>query len=73
MSSEDDKINLKTHFALSVEKREDVDLWEKELRAKGVEIMGKVDDWPGGGKSVYFADPDGNVGELASRGIWPHY
>lgn len=74
LSRDDDKVDLKSHFALSVETREDVDRWEKELREKGVEITGNVNDWPaGGGKSLYFADPDGHVGELASRGIWPHY
>jgi catechol 2,3-dioxygenase-like lactoylglutathione lyase family enzyme len=59
-------VNLRTHFALAVEKPEDVDQWEQELRSKGVEILGKV-DWPRGGKSVYFADPDEMVGEIASR------
>lgn len=47
-------------------------MWEKELRGKGVRILGKV-EWPKGGKSVYFADPDEHVGEIASRGIWPNY
>lgn len=51
---------------MAVEKPEDVDQWEQELRSKGVEILGKV-DWPRGGKSVYFADPDEMVGEIASR------
>lgn len=71
-SSESDQINLKTHFALAVEKKDEVDQWETRFRENKVEILGKV-EWPGGGKSVYFQDPDGHVGEIASRGIWPHY
>ncbi|GAA5949527.1 hypothetical protein JCM3765_002692 [Sporobolomyces pararoseus] len=69
---ENDKVDLKTHFALAVEKKEEVDQWEERFKEEKVEILGKV-EWPGGGKSVYFQDPDGHVGEIASRGIWPHY
>ncbi|GAA5908332.1 uncharacterized protein JCM6883_004350 [Sporobolomyces salmoneus] len=72
-SPENDKVNLKTHFALAVEKKEEVDQWEERFKEEKVEVLGEV-EWPGGGKSVYFQDPDGNVGEIASRGIWPpHY
>ncbi|GJN92102.1 hypothetical protein Rhopal_005131-T1 [Rhodotorula paludigena] len=70
--SEADKIKLKTHFALAVEKAEDLEAWEREFAEKSVRVLGKV-EWPKGGKSLYFEDPDGHVGELASRGIWPHY
>ncbi|BGP36347.1 hypothetical protein JCM10450v2_000246 [Rhodotorula kratochvilovae] len=63
---------MKTHFALAVERADEVEQWEKEFREGGVEVLGKV-EWPKGGRSVYFADPDGHVGEIASRGIWPHY
>ncbi|GAA5960010.1 hypothetical protein JCM8115_004497 [Rhodotorula mucilaginosa] len=72
LSDKDDQVRLKTHFALAVDKPEDVDAWERELGEKGVPLLGKV-QWPGGGRSVYFSDPDEHVGELASRGIWPHY
>ncbi|GAA6002812.1 hypothetical protein JCM10207_007694 [Rhodosporidiobolus poonsookiae] len=71
-SAETDRVELKTHFALAVEKREDVDAWETELRGKGVDVLSRV-EWPKGGTSLYFRDPDGAVGELASRGIWPHF
>lgn len=72
LGPEHDGVKLKTHFALAVDKPEDVDVWEKELSDKKVPLLGKV-QWPGGGRSVYFADPDDHVGELASHGIWPHY
>jgi catechol 2,3-dioxygenase-like lactoylglutathione lyase family enzyme len=26
--------------------------------------------WPGGAKSVYFRDPDGNLAELITPGFW---
>ncbi|GAA5866478.1 hypothetical protein JCM5296_006043 [Sporobolomyces johnsonii] len=71
-TAEMDKVDLRTHFCLAVEKREDVDVWEQELRDKGVKIVGHV-EWPKGGKSVYFEDVDRHVGEIASRGIWPHW
>lgn len=67
-----DAPQLRTHFALAVDGAEDVEAWERELSARGVEVMGRA-EWPAGGRSVYFADPDGHVGEIASRGIWPHY
>ncbi|KAJ9633706.1 hypothetical protein H2204_006703 [Knufia peltigerae] len=63
---------LHHHFCLAVRTPEDVSAWEAWLEAKNVKITGKV-DWPRGGRSVYFADPDGNVGEVGSRGIWEHY
>ena len=57
-----------------------------DVEAKGVEIKqeGGVDgeqkvkvlgtvDWERGGRSVYFEDLDGHVGEIAARGIWPHW
>lgn len=69
---EAEHVSLKTHFALAVDKPEDVDAWELELNRQEVPLLGKV-QWPGGGRSVYFSDPDEHVGELASRGIWPHY
>ena len=72
LSDKDDQVRLKTHFALAVDKPEDVDAWERELGEKGVPLLGNV-QWPGGGRSVYFSDPDEHVGELASHGIWPHY
>lgn len=63
---------LRQHFCLTVDSAADVDTWDKHLMAKGVEILGRV-WWPDErGRSVYFADPDGNVGEVALRRIWDH-
>lgn len=65
---------LKQHFCLAVASVDDVHAWEAWLAecGSGVRVTGTV-DWPKGGRSVYFADLDGNVGEIGSRGIWDHY
>jgi len=64
--------SLNQHFCLAVQSPDDVRAWEKWFDEKDVKILGNV-DWQRGGRSVYFADPDGNVGEVGSRGIWAHY
>lgn len=46
--------------------------WEKQLSALGVAVESKV-EWERGGKSIYFRDPDGNLLELATPGVWPTY
>lgn len=64
--------SLRTHFCLAVAERDEVFRWEEYLRAKGVKIRG-IMEWARGGRSVYFEDVDGHVGEIGSRGIWEHY
>lgn len=71
-TSEQPPSSLHQHFCLAVRSSEDVRAWEKWFEDKEVKILGQV-DWERGGRSVYFADLDGNVGEVASRGIWAHY
>lgn len=66
------EVSLKLHYALAVEKREDVFVWEAYLKEKNVHIHSTM-EWDRGGRSVYFYDPDGHVGEIVSRGIWPHW
>lgn len=56
-------------FAVAADELED---WEKLLDEHGVEIEGRV-KWPKGGESIYFRDPDGNLLELATPGLWENY
>ena len=60
-----------THFAFSIE-AEDIEPWKAKLAAEGVAVESVV-DWPRGARSIYFRDPDGNLGELITRGFWTTY
>lgn len=60
-----------THFAFAIESGE-VEAWTKKLGDEDVEIESRV-YWPGGSQSLYFRDPDGNLGELITRGFWRNY
>lgn len=46
--------------------------WRTRLRECGIEIESEV-DWERGGTSLYFRDPDANLLELATPGVWPNY
>jgi catechol 2,3-dioxygenase-like lactoylglutathione lyase family enzyme len=59
------------HFAFAVSKR-DLAAWEKHLIAQGIPVESKV-NWPTGGQSIYFRDPDNHLVELATPGIWEVY
>lgn len=59
------------HFALAV-RAEDLGAWEERLAAERVAVEGRM-NWPRGGKSLYFRDPDGNLVELATPGLWANY
>jgi len=49
-----------------------LDAWEKHLMDNGIAIESKV-QWERGGQSLYFRDPDGNLLELATPGLWSIY
>ncbi len=59
------------HFAFAVA-TEDLAVWEQQLLRHGVAIEGRT-DWPRGGHSIYFRDPDKHLVEFATPGIWPIY
>ena len=58
------------HFAFAID-AEAYDSWKARLETEGVAITSEV-TWPKGGKSLYFNDPDGNVLEMATPGLWPN-
>jgi catechol 2,3-dioxygenase-like lactoylglutathione lyase family enzyme len=50
----------------------ELDVWEKQLAACEVAVESRL-QWPRGGVSLYFRDPDGHSLELATPGLWPNY
>lgn len=46
--------------------------WEAHLATRHIEIEGQT-QWPKGGTSIYFRDPDGHLAELATPGLWKTY
>jgi catechol 2,3-dioxygenase-like lactoylglutathione lyase family enzyme len=59
------------HMAFSIPAT-DLSGWESRLAELGVAMESTV-NWPEGGTSLYFRDPDGHLIELATPGIWPNY
>lgn len=64
--------SLRQHFCFATNTEEDVKQWEQYLAAQNVPILSRM-EWERGGYSVYFEDPDGHVGEILSRGLWPNW
>ena len=56
-------------FAIEAEA---LDSWRGWLEQKGIAIEGTV-LWERGGTSLYFRDPDQNLLELATPGVWTNY
>lgn len=46
--------------------------WERRLGEYDIAIEGRT-DWPRGGKSIYFRDPDNHLLELVTPGVWAIY
>ena len=59
------------HLAFAIAAN-DLAAWEAHLAAHDVVIEGRT-DWPRGGRSLYFRDPDGHLVELATPGLWKTY
>lgn len=59
------------HLALGI-KAGDLDAWAARLDRAGIPIEGRM-DWPPGGSSLFFRDPDGHLLELATPGLWRNY
>lgn len=59
------------HFAFAIAD-ESYDDWKEHLGREGVAVESEI-EWPQGGRSLYFRDPDGHLGELATPGLWRNY
>ncbi len=59
------------HLAFGIAKSALTD-WESRLSECGIAVESRV-DWPAGGRSIYFRDPDGHLLELATPGLWANY
>ena len=55
--------------ALDVPDAAALESWRRHLAEAGVAIEAET-QWPRGGSSLYFRDPDGNSIELITRGSW---
>jgi catechol 2,3-dioxygenase-like lactoylglutathione lyase family enzyme len=56
------------HFALAITTGA-YESWKTKLAAQNIQIESEV-RWPPGGRSLYFRDPEGNLVELATSGLW---
>ncbi len=59
------------HFAFGIASK-DYDAWKARLLELGIAIESEV-TWPMGGRSLYFRDPEGNLGELITPGVWANH
>jgi catechol 2,3-dioxygenase-like lactoylglutathione lyase family enzyme len=59
------------HLAFAIPAAE-LKQWEARLGQQGV-VIEQRRDWPRGGHSLYFRDPDGHLLELATPGVWSVY
>jgi catechol 2,3-dioxygenase-like lactoylglutathione lyase family enzyme len=59
------------HLAFAIDKT-DVNGWLARLESLQIPVESRV-NWPRGGHSIYFRDPDGRSVELATPGTWASY
>jgi len=59
------------HVAFAIDAGE-LEAWEARLDQLGIPVEGRM-EWPRGGRSLYFRDPDGHLLELITPGVWQSY
>lgn len=57
------------HVALGVADIAALEECRAALEREGIEVEAET-EWPTGGRSIYFRDPDGNSVEFITRGSW---
>ncbi len=67
----DQNVSGSIHLAFSIA-TSDLGEWEKWLQENRIAIEIKQ-SWERGGQSLYFRDPDQNMLELATPGVWSIY
>jgi catechol 2,3-dioxygenase-like lactoylglutathione lyase family enzyme len=63
--------NGELHIAFAIAESE-LPSWEQWLAQHGIDIEERK-TWPGGGRSIYFRDPDRHLLELVTPGTWSIY
>lgn len=63
--------NGRIHVCFAIDKQ-DLPDWKERLARCGIPLEGRT-EWPKGGSSIYFRDPDENLVELLTPGCWPIY
>lgn len=61
----------RSHMAFAIEANQ-LESWRLWLQQNAVAVESTV-RWERGGTSLYFRDPDGNLLELATPGVWTNY
>lgn len=61
----------RSHMAFAIP-AEQLEAWRHWLEQNAVDLESTV-RWERGGVSLYFRDPDGNLLELATPGVWANY
>ena len=51
---------------------DELENWERHLSREGIAVESEV-RWSGGGRSLFFRDPDDHSLEVATPGLWPNY